>query len=112
MNQLIIDPTDFSYMSQPERQHCEALQAKMLELLLAQKWLSPDALWLAAATALGNEDERYCRIYLCENCQRLYHGDYSTNQHPERDFCGAECQLEAGAVLRDGKRIGKGKNGR
>jgi hypothetical protein len=90
---LIIEPTDFSYMDEPERSWIEELQAKMLELLPTKEWDDSDLLWLAASTALGNDDQRYCRIYLCENCNRLYHGDYSTNQTEGRDYCGAECEL-------------------
>lgn len=87
--------SDFSYMDQLHRKRCEELQTKMIELEATRETWESDDLWLVASAALGNEDERYCRIYVCESCRHLYHGDYSTNQHETRDFCGAECQLEA-----------------
>lgn len=89
----MFEVTDFSYMDQPHRQWCEELQAKMLELLPTQEWQGADDLWLAASTALGNEDERYCRIYVCQHCLQIYHGDYSTNQDEDHDYCGAECEV-------------------
>lgn len=91
---MIFEVTDFSYMDQPHRQWCEELQAKMIELLPTKEWKGADDLWLAASTALGNKDERYCGIYVCENCRQIYHGDYSTNQDKNRDFCGAECEAD------------------
>ena len=85
--------TYFSWMDEPERTWCEELQSKMLELLSVREWGSNDELWAAASSALGNEDERYCQIYVCEQCGELYHGDYSSSSAPERDFCGMECEV-------------------
>lgn len=84
-------PTDFSYMDEADRTHCEQLQAKINELRPQKQWPG-DSLWQAAADALGNENEAYCRIYICEYCGDVYHGDYSTNPDPHRDFCGGECE--------------------
>ena len=84
--------TDFSYINEPERSRCEELQTKMFELLPTRQWRG-DELWSAAAAALGNEDERYCLIYVCQQCGDIYHGDYSSNSDPDRDFCGAECEI-------------------
>lgn len=84
--------TDFSYMDEPERTRCEQLQAKINELLPQRQWTG-DSLWQAAADALGNDDERFCHIYICEYCNRIYHGDYSTSSDPLRDFCGGECEM-------------------
>lgn len=92
MSQIICH-TDFSYMDEPDKTRCEQIQAKMLELLPTKKW-EGDALWLAASNTLGNEDEQYCRIYICQECRQIYHGDYSTNSDPDRDFCGTVCEYE------------------
>lgn len=83
---------DFSWMDQPERARCEELQAKMFALLPKKEWRS-DELWAAAAAELGNEEERYCQIYECQRCGKLYHGDYSSSSDPDRDFCDAECEI-------------------
>lgn len=96
MKTITIQETDFSYMNQPHRQWCEKLQAKALEILPTRRWRNPDHLLNEAAFSLaGNDpDEHYTRIYICENCHQLYHGDYSTNQDENHDFCGAECEVD------------------
>jgi len=86
--------TDFSWMDEPQRAHCEELQTKMLEL--EPSGLEGEALWQMAADQLGNDDERYCRIYQCEECGQLYHADYSNNPDEDHDFCGFGCQQAYG----------------
>lgn len=100
--------TDFSHYSERHRMACEQLQAKARELLTQNPTRyenhHPDVLLNAAADpqgglrsacALGNADERYSRIYACETCGRLYHGDYSINSDPDHDYCGGDtCQPE------------------
>ncbi len=89
----MIAEQDFSYMEDLERRRCEELQGEMLRFLATREWEDTDALWAAAASSLGNEDERYCQIYICLECGGVYHDDYSTNSDPERDFCGGECEV-------------------
>lgn len=97
---LLFEVTDFSYMDNPQRQWCEELQAKMIELSPTKEWADTDLLWLAASEALGNKDERYCGIYVCESCGHLYHRDYSTNPSTKHDFCGVECEADYKAIAR------------
>ena len=79
--------TNFSHYDEPERVWCEELQAKARELLPDYAGKHPDILLNATAEALGNGDERYCRIYACETCGKLYHADYSLNTNPSHDYC-------------------------
>lgn len=87
--------TDFAHYDEPERRWCEEIQTKMKELLPTRKWRDDAELWSVAAERLGNTDGRYCRIYVCETCKSVFHGDYSTNSDPEHDYCGGDtCQPE------------------
>jgi hypothetical protein len=79
-------------MDEPLKTTCETLQAKMIELLPAKKWQAEDALWNAAVDALGGDYDKYAEIYTCLQCRQMYHGDYSSNSDPDRDFCGWECE--------------------
>jgi hypothetical protein len=92
INNEVDTDSDFFYMSQEHRDLCEELQKKVKELLLVKEWDSDDSLMIAAAEALGNKDERFCCIYICEQCGRVYHSDYSGNQDPDHDFCDSECE--------------------
>lgn len=96
--------TDFSHYDEPERGWCETLQDKMRDLLPTKEWRDDNALWIAAADALGNADQRYCRIYACETCGRLYHADYSNSSDPNHDYCGGDtCQPERSHRKYDGQ---------
>lgn len=95
---------DFSHYSERDRLACEQLQARMRELLTQNPTRyenrHPDVLLEAAARALAPSDravwpDKYCRIFICETCGRLYDGDYSTNSDPRHDYCGGDtCQPE------------------
>jgi hypothetical protein len=79
-------------MAQPQQDCCQEFQAKMLELLPTKKSWGDEEIWQAVTAELGNENERYCGIYICIECRQLYHADYSTNSDPDRDFCGFQCE--------------------
>lgn len=83
---------DFSYMEDRHRERCEELQGEMLRLLPTREWENMEALRDVAASSLGDEGERYSRIYVCLECWGVYHDDYSTNSDPDRDFCRGECE--------------------
>jgi hypothetical protein len=88
---LLIE-TNLDYLAQPERQHGEALQAEMLRLQ-AEGWEKDgEALWEAAVDSLGGQREWYVSFYVCRQCGQMYHGDYSANSDPDREFCGAVCE--------------------
>lgn len=90
-NRLLVE-TNLDYLAQPERQFGQELQAEMLRLQ-AEGWEKDgEALWETAVANLGGSHEWYVRFYVCQQCGRLYHGDYSTNTNPDRDFCGSVCE--------------------
>jgi len=80
-----------SYMKEHEQASGERLQDKMIEIGTAGDGV--DALWQAAVDALGGDVSQYERFYTCLECGQLYHGDYSSNSDPDRDFCGFECEV-------------------
>jgi len=84
--------TDFSYMESPAAANCEAFQEEVFRLVESGSELSGDALLNLAADNLGNADERYCRIYICQACGQMYHQDYSSATCG--DFCSEECEEE------------------
>lgn len=86
----MIQNTDLSYLPEPLLAYGSALLAEMLRL--QSTGMKGESLWLAAASNLGNEDEKYCQFYICQECGAMYHGDFSDNSDPERDFCGLECE--------------------
>jgi hypothetical protein len=91
ISRLLVE-TNLDYLAQPERQYGQELQAEMLRLQ-AEGWEKDgEALWKTAVANLGRPDEWYARFYVCQQCGRLYHGDYSTNTDPDRDFCGIVCE--------------------
>jgi len=92
-----IEYTDFDHYDEPRKTYCEELQSKMIELQNRSfpVKLEGDALWEAAAKALGNDDGRYCGIYQCDHCGRLYHTDYTNAMFEDGgDFCGIDCEEE------------------
>lgn len=89
----LFSETDLDYLKEPERTDGQLLQAEMLRLQATGQYASAERLWEDAAANLGNENGRFDRFFVCLECGRLYHGDYSSNSDPDRDFCKGECEV-------------------
>lgn len=88
----LFSETDLDYLKEPERTNGNLLQDEMLRLQAKGEYQDWEVLMAVAIDNLGNEDGRFDRFYVCLNCGCMYHGDYSSNSDPDRDFCKGECE--------------------